>query len=123
LFQEGTIGLLEAIERFPSTGRQGFEAYARQHVAGRMDAALSNEERAVRDSELMVQAAEDYQRAEVEVRRELGRPPTGAELAHKLEWTVQRTAEIGHIVAEARLRHDEELLQYLEPGDIDVESL
>jgi RNA polymerase sigma factor (sigma-70 family) len=123
LFQEGTIGLMEAVERFQSTGRQDFEAYAREHLASRMDAALGDEERAVRDSELLVQAAEDYQRAEIDVRRQLGRSPTDAELAQKLEWTVERTAEIGQIVADARRRHDEELLQYLEPGDIDAESV
>jgi RNA polymerase sigma factor (sigma-70 family) len=123
LFQEGTIGLMEAIERFRSTGRQDFEAYAREQLASRMDAALGDEERAVRDSELLVQAAEDYQRAEIAVRRQLGRLPTDAELAQKLEWTVERTAEIRQIVEEARRRHDEELLQFLEPGDIDVESL
>ena len=122
LFQEGTIGLMEAIERSGQPGAGDFEALARTQVAGRMDAAIATEEKAVQDSRMLVQAAEDYERAEIEVRRRFGRPATDVELAEKLEWTVARTAEIGQIVAEARRRHDEELLGYLEPDDIDPES-
>ena len=87
-----------------------------------MDRALNDEERAVRDGEMLVQAAHDYAEAEVAARRELGRPATDVELAQKLEWSVKRTVEIGQMVADARRRHDEELLQYLEPGDIDPDT-
>jgi RNA polymerase sigma factor (sigma-70 family) len=123
LFQEGIIGLIEAIEGFRASGRLEFEAFARERVAISMDAALGNEERVVRNGRLLVQAADDYVTAEMTLRRELGRDSTIVELAEKLEWSVQRTEEIGQIVADARRRHDEELLQYLEPGDIDLEQL
>lgn len=123
LFQEGTIGLLEAIQDFRGSGRRDFETFAREFVAGRMERALGEEERAVRESRMLLQAAHDYVQAELNTRRELGRPPTDLELAAKLEWSVQRTAEIGQMVADARRRHDEEILQYLEPGDLDLETL
>jgi DNA-directed RNA polymerase specialized sigma subunit len=123
LFQEGSIGLILAIERFAGSGGTDFEAFARQEVAGQMDRALGEEEKAVRDSQMVVQAAQDYAEAEVAVRRDLGRAATDVELAQKLEWSVKRTKEIGQMVADARRRHDEELLQYLEPGDIDLDTL
>jgi len=31
--------------------------------------------------------------------------------------------EIGQMVADARRRHDEEILQYLEPGDVDLDAV
>lgn len=123
LFQEGTIGLLEAIDQFPSSDRDDFEAFARERVAGRMDRALGDEERVVKESRMLVQAAEDYVRAEISVRNELGRTASDAELAEKLKWSVSRTQEIGQIVADARRRHDEELLEYLEPEDIDLAAV
>jgi DNA-directed RNA polymerase specialized sigma subunit len=123
LFQEGTIGLILAIERYGDSGERDFETFARREVARHMDRALGEEEKAVRDSQLLVQAAHDYAEAEASVRRELGRAGTDTELAQKLEWSVRRTREIGQMVADARRRHDEELLQYLEPGDIDLDAL
>jgi len=123
LFQEGTIGLLEAIDQFPSSDRDDFEAFARERVAARMDRALGDEERVVNEGRMLVQAAEDYVRAEDTVRSELGRTASDEELARKLQWPVSRTKEIGQIVADARRRHDEELLEYLEPEDIDLETV
>jgi len=122
LFQEGTIGLLEGIQSFPASGRSDFEAFVREQVADHMDRALGDEQKAVDDSRMLLQAAHDYVEAEVTGRRELGRPPTNLELAAKLEWTTQRTEEIGQMVADARRRHDEEILQYLELDDIDLDT-
>jgi RNA polymerase sigma factor (sigma-70 family) len=122
LFQEGTIGLMEAIQAFPSSGRTDFEAFAREHVGSHMDRALGDEQKAVEDSRLLLQAAHDYVEAEFNIRNDLGRTPTNLEIATKLEWTWQRTEEIGQMVAGARRRHDEELLQYLELDDIDLDA-
>jgi RNA polymerase primary sigma factor len=123
LFQEGTIGLIEAIEGFRTAGRGDFEAYASERIADHMDGALDNEEKAVQASRQLIQAAEDYVRTEIALRQEQGRAATDVELAEKLEWSVERTAMIGEMVADARRRHDEELLQYLDPSDIDLDSL
>ena len=106
-----------------SSDRIDFEAFAREQVALQMEQALGAEAKTVEDSRLLLQAAQDYVQAEFSARRELGRVATSAELAAKLEWSVPRTEEIGLMVAEAQRRHDEEILQYLEPGDIDVDAL
>ncbi len=123
LFQEGSIGLLVAIEGFRDSGQHDFEAFARGEVARHMDRALNEEERVVRAGEMLLQAAHDYAQAEISARRDPGRPATEVELAQKLEWSVKRTLEIGQMVADARRRHDEELLQYLDPGDIDLDTV
>jgi hypothetical protein len=88
-----------------------------------MDSALSQEDRAQEDGRKLVEAAEDYERAELSLRRELGREATPSELAAKLEWSAERTAGIGELVADARRRHDEELLTYLDPEEIEVMPL
>ena len=123
LFQEGTIGLMEAIQSFLSSGSADFEAFVRAQVARHMDRALGDEQKAVDDSRMLLQAAHDYAEAEIRVRLDLGRAPTTAELAVKLEWSIQRTEEIGQMVADARRRHDEEILQYLELDEIDLDAL
>ena len=123
LFQEGTIGLLEAIDQFKSSDKEDFESFVRDAVAGRMNLALEEEERVLNDGRQLVQAAEDYTKAETSIRSELGRTGSDVELAEKLEWSVARTQEIGQIVADARRRHDEELIQYLDPADLDLDTL
>jgi RNA polymerase primary sigma factor len=123
LFQEGTIGLMEAIRTFPASGRTDFEAFVREQVGDHMDRAIGSEQKAVNDSKMLLQAAHDYVEAELAARQDLGRAPTNVELATKLEWTSQRTEEIGQMVAEARRRHDQELLQYLETDEIDLDTL
>jgi len=122
LFQDGTIGLMEAIQSFPGSGSTDFEAFVREQVAHRMDRALGSEQKAVDDSRMLLQAAHDYVEAEFRVRRELGRPATNPELAARLEWSTQRTEQIGQMVADARRRHDDEILQYLELDDIDLDT-
>lgn len=122
LFQEGSIGLMEAIDRFPSSGWEDFEGFAREQVARRMDGALGEEERVVNDGRMLIQAAQEYEAAEMSLRLEQGRSATDSELAEKLQWSVQRTVEIGQMVADARRRHDEELLEYLDPMDADLET-
>jgi len=122
LVQEGSIGLVDAVQSFSRSGAQDFDAFAEQNVAEQMDAALVAEAAAVRDGELLVTAANDYERVEVLLSRELHRPPTTSEIAEKLEWTVERTQYVAGVVAEARRRHDEELLEFIDPDAIDFDD-
>ena len=71
----------------------------------------------------MVGAAEQFEATEQGFRREHGRSGTHEELAEALGWTVQRTAEVADMVAGARQQHDEELLAYLDPEDVDPAEL
>ncbi len=122
LVQEGSIGLVEAVRTFAYSGESDFARFAEQRAGAQMDAALAAEAEAVRDAELLIAAATDYERTQTVMRVELLRDPTEDELAEKLEWTVARTRYVAQVVADARRRHDEELLQYIDPEAIDFDD-
>jgi DNA-directed RNA polymerase sigma subunit (sigma70/sigma32) len=122
LVQEGSLGLVEAVRTFAADGSGDFGAFAEQKAVEQMEAALAAEIAAVRDAELLVAAASDYERTEILLHKLLRRPATEAEIAEKLEWTVDRTRYVAQVVADARRRHDEELLAFIDPdaADLDV---
>jgi RNA polymerase primary sigma factor len=122
LVQEGSIGLVEAVRSFANTDQADFETFAEQLVKLRMDDAIAAEAAAVRDAELLVAAATDYERTELVLRRELHRDATESELAEKLEWTIERSRYVAQVVADARRRHDEEMLQFIDPEAIDFDT-
>ena len=122
LVQEGTIGLLEAVQNFVGSGHENFARFAEAKVLEQMDAAIDAEAAAVHDAELLVAAASDYERTELLLSRELKRAPKEGEIAEKLEWTVDRTRYVAQVVADARRRHDEELLAYIDPDAVDVDD-
>lgn len=122
LVQEGSIGLVEAVRSFASSGDSDFQLFAERLVDEKIDAAIAAEAASVRDAGLLIAAATDYERTDLVMRRELGREATEAELAEKLEWTVERTRYVAHVVADARRRHDEELLAFIDPAAIDFDD-
>jgi DNA-directed RNA polymerase sigma subunit (sigma70/sigma32) len=121
LVQEGSIGLVQAVRSFASSGEADFGAFAEATVSAQMDAAIAGEAASVRDAQLLVAAATDYERTQMLMRFELLREPSEVELAEKLEWTVDRTRYVAHVVADARRRHDEELLAFIDPDAIDID--
>lgn len=123
LFQEGTIGLLSAIDAYATAGVGDFESFARSHIASEMAAAEGAEDDARQQNRDAVVAAEAYERAEFVFRREHGRQATIEELARLLEWGEERTEEVATMVAAARRQHDEDLLAYLDAEDVTPEEL
>jgi RNA polymerase primary sigma factor len=122
LVQEGSIGLVEAVRSFGDSGESEFEPFAERLIRLQMDDAIAIEATAIRDAQLLVAAATDYEQAQLVMRRELEREPTESELAEKLEWTVERTRYVAGVVADARRRHDEELLEFIDPATIDFDD-
>jgi RNA polymerase primary sigma factor len=122
LVQEGSLGLVDAVRSFPGSGAADFNAFAEKKIVDQMDAALAAEAAAVRDAERLVAAASDYERTEILLRRELQREATAREIAEKLEWSVERTEYVAKVVADARRRHDEELLEFIDPDAIDIDD-
>ena len=122
LVMEGSIGLVEAARSFATSGERDFAKFAARKVGEQMDSAIAAEAAAVRDAELLVAAASDYERTELLLARELRRAPNESEIAEKLEWTVERTRYVAQVVAEARRRHDEELLAFIDPDAIDFDD-
>jgi RNA polymerase sigma factor (sigma-70 family) len=122
LVQEGSIGLLQAVRSFAESGEADFATFAEARIGAQIDAAIAAEAAALREAELLVTAATDYERAELGMRRILNREPTASELAEKLEWTVDRTLYVAQIVNDARSRYDEELLAFIDPEEIDFDN-
>jgi DNA-directed RNA polymerase sigma subunit (sigma70/sigma32) len=122
LVQEGSIGLVEAIREFTASGEPQFARFAEQKVTAQMAAAIASEAASARDAQLLVAAATDYERTQIVMRHELKREPTEAELAEKLEWTIDRTRYVAQVVTEARRRHDEELLAFIDPDAIELDD-
>lgn len=122
LVQEGSIGLVEAVQGFTDSGETDFADFAERKVGQQMDIAIANEAAAVREAELLITAAADYDRVETLLARELHRAPTEDEVAEKLEWTIDRTRYVAQVVTEARRRHDEELLAYIDPEALDFDG-
>ncbi|HEY2598739.1 MAG TPA: sigma factor [Candidatus Dormibacteraeota bacterium] len=119
LVQEGSIGLVEAVRSFAGSGESDFGNFAEVKVSAQMNAAIAAEAASVRDAHLLVAAATDYERTQILMRHELHQEPSEVELAEKLEWTVDRTRYVAQVVADARRRHDEELLAFVDPEAID----
>ncbi len=115
LVQEGSLGLVEAVRTFVDSGHSDFTGFAEQKVGAQMDAAIDAEMAAVRDAQLLVAAATDYERAEIVLRRELDREPTIHEIAEKLEWTNERARYVQQVVSDAQRRHDEEMIAFIDP--------
>src|ERR1700682_2707823 len=122
LVQEGSIGLVEAVRTFAGSRQEDFLAFAERLITAQLDRATAAEAAAVRDAELLVAAATDYEHAQVVMRRELHREPTESEVAEKLEWTVERTRYVAQVVGEARRRHDVEMLEFIDPAAIDFDD-
>ena len=118
LFQEGSIGLLASIRTFPASGEADFDSFSAAQGALAMEDALLAEEESVRQERLLFDAAADYDRVELLLAGELHRVPTAVEIGERLEWTSERTEHIRAIVMDARRRHDEELLLYVEPEEV-----
>jgi RNA polymerase primary sigma factor len=122
LVQEGSIGLVEGIRSFAGRGETDFSSFAEQQIGAQMDRAIDAETAAVREAQLLVTAATDYEHTELVLRRELNREPTETELAEKLEWTTERTRYVALVVADARRRYDEEMLEFIDPAAIDFDD-
>jgi RNA polymerase primary sigma factor len=122
LVQEGSIGLVEAVRTFATNVQTDFAPFAERLINLRLDDAIAAEANAVRDADLLVAAATDYERTELILRRELNREPTESELAEKLEWTIERTRYVAQVVADAVRRYDEEMLQFIDPEAIDFDT-
>jgi RNA polymerase primary sigma factor len=122
LVQEGSIGLVEAVRTFAESGQTDFMEFAERRIADQMDRAIAAEAAPMRDAELLVAAATDFEHAQLVMRRELHREPTEGEVAEKLEWTVERTRYVAQVVGDARRRHDEEMLEFIDPAEIDFDG-
>jgi RNA polymerase primary sigma factor len=84
LIQEGNLGLLTAAEKFQYRPENRFATYAAYWVRSAIIHAIANQARTVRLPEYLVKLIARKKHAEQRLAQELGRKPTGEELAADL---------------------------------------
>jgi DNA-directed RNA polymerase sigma subunit (sigma70/sigma32) len=118
LFQEGTVGLISAVEHFAEPSPH-FRSRLQLAIAAVMDDVLAQTADAQRNDEAFVTACRLLESADRLLTGRLGRAPTPAELARLLQWDEGRVNVIREMLGEARVVHDQELLDYLYELDAD----
>jgi RNA polymerase nonessential primary-like sigma factor len=116
LFQEGTVGLISAVEHYKPSDSP-FHARLVDIIAATMDDVLAQTKEAQRNDEAFVVACRLLQSAQRLLSERLGRPATPAELAKLLQWEEARVNAILDMLRGARDEHDQELLDYLDDLD------
>jgi RNA polymerase sigma factor (sigma-70 family) len=81
LMQEGSLGLLEAIDRYEPERSADFESYARFRIRRAIRNALTEQSRLIRLPKQIVERRRAIDRAEASMTSATGRLPTTAELA------------------------------------------
>ncbi|HVH64522.1 MAG TPA: sigma factor [Candidatus Acidoferrum sp.] len=117
LFQEGTVGLISAVEHYRAD-QGSFQARLVDAIGATMDDVISQTEAAQRNDEAFVTACRLLESAQRLLEGRLSRPATPAELAKLLRWDEARVNLILEMLSEAREVHDEELLAYLDDADV-----
>ncbi len=116
LFQEGTAGVLKVVHgldpRQPLAG-EAFIASARQAAETSIDAFIAGDREARREDQRWAEDAEAVFLAEAELRAQAGVEPSDVELAAHLSWDPERVHQLRRAVADARSRHDLELVDIL----------
>ena len=116
LFQEGTVGLISAVEHY-KPGDGAFHARLVHVIAATMDDVLAQTVEAQRNDEAFVVACRLLQSAQRLLSGRLSRPATPAELAKLLQWEEARVNVILGMLGEARDLNDQELLDYIDDLD------
>ncbi len=116
LFQEGTVGLISAVEHYKAE-QSGFHSSLVQAISATMDDVLAQTEEAQRNDEAFVTACRLLEAAQRLLSARLERKATPAELAQLLQWEEARVNVILEMLHDASDLHDQELFHYLDDLD------
>lgn len=94
LVQEGNIGLIKAAERFDHERGVRFATYAGWWIKQSVLRAAANHGRSIRYPPWLIHEIGQLRKQREALEAGLERPPTDAELAQALGWTVHRVREI-----------------------------
>jgi RNA polymerase sigma-B factor len=93
LLQVGTIGLIKAIDRFDSDRGVEFSTYATPTIVGEIKRHFRDKSWAIRVPRRLQELRAAISSATAELTQELGRSPTVAEIARKVEVTEEEVIE------------------------------
>lgn len=117
LVQEGSLGLIKAAEKFDYSKNFKFSTYATWWIKQTIIRAISNNSRTIRIPVHMADKIRKYKKTFTLLSFELGREPTDAEVAERMDLPVKKLAQIKKSIIKEPISLETPVTEDLSVGD------